>query len=363
MRPALQVPGRWDGRPGTAALAIELPASAALEGIAARNLLTGDPLGAEDVRLEERGSIPAPPAPPGRPVFAPAVAGITVEGTRVRIGPGQVVLREMLEVPEGYETRLEPGLDLRMGPGASLILHGDLSSAGTAARPVRVRALDPAATWGTLAVLGTRTSPRRVLLEHTVLEGGTGGETERVAVSGAFSVHDGIVTVRASQFLDARGEDGINLKHATIDLRDCLVQGSAIDAVDLDFCEGTVSACTLRDAGGDGIDLSGSRVTLEGNRVARTGDKGFSIGERSVVRILGGSLVAGVTGVAVKDASTVEIIDAEIAGQQVGVGAYVKKPSYGGATATLTRVRIEDVESRFLEAPGCAITVDGEPVR
>lgn len=363
LQPPVRVPGRWQGRPGALGLSIPLPTSAEVRGIDARNAVTGEQLRSDDVRLEQRPSLLVPSPPPAGQQFDPAIAGIAVEKGLVRFGPGRVVLRQTLEVPEGYNTRFEPGLDLRLAQATSLILRGNLESIGTTARPVRVRGLDGVGPWGTLAVLGQRVSPSRVVLEHTIIEGGSEAETDRVIFTGAFAVHDGDVTLVRSQFLNARGEDGINLKHARVDLRHVLIRGTFSDAIDFDFCQGRMTSSVIEDAGGDGIDLSGSNVTLEDNRIRRTGDKGISVGERTVITVRRSALTGSTTGIAVKDGSKATIVDCRITDQQVGVSAYVKKPSFGGSSATVDRVLIEHVATRFLKDKDCEILENGRSQR
>jgi hypothetical protein len=353
------VPGRWNGEPGTAAVGVAAPEGAVPTGVEAQNVVTGATLSEADVLLEQRPALTIVTTPPVEPRFTLDIPGITVEPERiVRFRAGRVDLHETLEIPEGFTVTFEPGLELRMGPGASLIVHGDLESIGRPERPVRVVSLDPSAAWGTVAVQGRRELPRRVTLVDTVISGGVGGETDRVTYTASLAVHDGIVSLRRVRVIEGGAEDGINLKYATVELSGCRFEDQIGDAVDLDFCRGTVQACGFVGIGGDAIDLSGSAVVIEDNEIVAFGDKGVSVGERSRAVIRHNRIVDGHTGLAVKDDSGAEIADTEIRDQEIGIGIYVKKSSYGPPSARAVRLRIVNVSTPFLEAPGGRLSID-----
>jgi len=197
-----------------------------------------------------------------------------------------------------------------------------------------------------------------VTLVDTIVSGGTGGETDRVAYTASLAVHDGVVTLRRVKVNDGRADDGVNLKYSTVELSECGFEDEMGDGLDLDFCRGTVRACGFARIGGDAIDLSGTSVIIEANEIGEFGDKGVSIGERSRAVIRDNRIVGGHTGLAVKDASRAEIIDNEILRQEIGVALYVKKPSYGPPSAHALRLRMRDVATPFLKAPEGKLSAD-----
>ncbi|MBI4241879.1 MAG: right-handed parallel beta-helix repeat-containing protein [Candidatus Rokubacteria bacterium] len=332
--------GIWFGRPGRRTISVAIPSEGQPVGLLVRNGVTGDSVPDEAIVLARgEGEAPSLDPDPRAAALLIRLENVRVEGATVRFGPGRVRLDRTLEIPASYDVAFEPGLQLAMGDGASLMVYGGLTSLGTQAAPVRVFGAGPKVLWGGILVQGTRTRPSHVRLEHTILQGGTGGENHRTAFTSPFAVHGGLVAISACQFLESAAEDGINLKYCDVDLRNNHFRGSQSDAVDLDFCTGSFVGNTIADVGGDGLDLSGSRMVVEGNRVARCGDKGHSIGEETHAEVRGSVITGCHTGIAVKDSSRAVIRDSLLSHLQVGLSLYVKKPTFGPSA-----VRVEDVE-------------------
>jgi hypothetical protein len=356
LEPPVIVDGLWRGTPGTARFRVAVPPGASVAGLVVRNQVTGTPLREESIRLlPGTGPAPEPPrtaAPSPLPI---ALDNVRVGPSRVVFGPGRVTLRGTLDIPATHEVVFAPGLELEMGPEAALMIYGDLTSVGTGDAPIRVFGSRSDDAWGGLFVQGTRVDPARVHLEHTIIEGGTGGQNERTWFTGAFAVHDGEVTLRASQFRGARVEDAVNLKNARVLLEGNVFAGTLSDALDCDFCEGRIAGNRFTEIGGDAIDLSGSRVVVEQNDVERCGDKGVSVGERTEGLLAGNRIRGCPTGIAVKDLSQATIRGGVLAELGVGIALYVKKPTFGPSRATVEDVLMEQVATRFLKDSDCAL--------
>ncbi len=358
----VHVDGAWNGRPGRAWLELgpSAPGSGSsgdrprLAGLSARNEVSGEELTPEAIRItagEAAGG--APPRPP-RPVSPAALelpANTRLAGNTILFGPGRVELGDTWEIPATYSVELRPGLELLLADGASLIVYGDLAGVGTAERPIRVGGATSDGGWGALVVQGTRVAPSAVHLEHVTLVGGSGGENARSHFTGALSVTDGVVTLRNSTFAGAAADDGINLKYSTVDLESNLFRGSSDDAVDLDFVSGTVVGDRFLDAGGDALDLSGSRIRVERIHVDGCGDKGISVGERTRAEIADALILGCKTGIASKDESIANIRHSGLARLDIGIALYRKKLSFGAPSATVEGVAFADVGTPFLERP------------
>ncbi len=350
----LVVEGAWSGRPGRGRLELDASAGVRLVGLAARNEVTGEELAPNAIRVAHgepaSDATPAPPRSPAPPALELPANTRLADGTIV-FGPGTVEIESTWEIPSTYPVEFRPGLRLRLADGASLILYGDLRGIGTPERPITVRGATSDEGWGALVVQGRRTAPRTVHLEHTTLVGGSGAENARSHFTGALSVTDGIVTLRNSSFLDAAADDGINLKYSRVELESNLFRGSRDDAVDLDFCTGTVVADRFLDPGGDGLDLSGSEVRVERIFVEGCGDKGISVGERTAAEISDALIVDCSTGIASKDESTADIRHSGLAHLDVGIALYRKKLAFGAPSATVEAVAFAEVATPFLERP------------
>lgn len=354
--PEVVVDGSWLGVPAVWNFSLDVPEGVRVAGLVVENGVTGATLAQPEIEIvkQEGARLRAStkPAPPPLEIDLP---NVRVDSTQVRFGPGAVQLTRSLEIPSTHDVVFAPGLLLEMAKGVSLIIYGDLRSRGTESAPVRIQGLDGDPAWGGILVHGTRTEPREVELEHTMVTGGSGGESRRIYFSSPFSVHDGVVTVRSSVFRGSLADDGINLKYCKIDLRGNRFLGSRDDAVDFDFCNGEFAAAEILDSGGDGLDLSGSKLIAKQVVVEGCGDKGMSIGENTRVLVTESSIDGCTTGIAVKDRSVATLRGNRLSDLDVGIAAYVKKPTFGPSHATLEDTEFRDVETKFLRDGTCTI--------
>ena len=384
-----QVPGRWRETPGR--LVLPWPGDGVAETggsvtVRGRNHLTAEPLIPEDVR--ELGAEPegvTPPPATGSPVGTatdelpePAWTAETLPeplprseistppaGARRELDPasgaerwifvGEVRLEESMAFPEGVAVVFEPGLRLRIAADATVVIRGDLTSLGTAEKPIRIEPIDPAHPFGSLAVLGRSHAPVEVRFEHSTLSGGREGDYRGVHFLGSFSIYDGNLTLRHGQILDSAGEDGLNVKFGSVLIEDSVFRNTAGDSLDLDFCHGILRRNRIQASQADGFDFSGSSIVMEDNQFADLADKGVSIGENSVVVARGNTVERSITGFAVKDLSLADLERNLFDGLEVGVAIYQKKEVFGSGVARFDPARTSQVESELLEDPGAVV--------
>ncbi len=300
--------------------------------------LSGEPLPASHVfRASPAYAFAASAPPPGGEVEA---ASGNTGGLRwhradgvVIVEPGIHRLTEDVVLPwSGHTLRLEAGTRLEMAPGVSLVHRGPLEVRGTATQPVSIVAADDRRPWGGIGIIGAETRSR---VEHLHVRGGGEDWVDGIFLSGQLCFYSSDVDLDAVAILDARADDGLNVKRADVDIRNSTFSGNAFDAFDGDWVTGTVAQSRFVDNGGDGIDVSGATLMVRSSLFARQGDKSLSIGERS--EVVGVNLVVrdSVVGVAVKDRSRAHIVSSVLYGNQTAVTAYRKKPIFGGGDGVL----------------------------
>ena len=351
----LLVPGRYRDEPGRLVIPLAAsvdPASLTLSG---HNHITGESVAAEHVRASNDAPVPSPEATLAESTEpAPPPAGVRV-GEDEWVFAGTVRFTESFATPDGLPIRFEPGLELQLDEGVVLVLRGDLTSRGTAERPIVVRATEPGHPFATLAVLGRPERPAVVLLEHTTVDGGQEGDFLGVHFSGSFSIYSGSLDMRNSRLLNAAGEDGLNVKYGSVTIENTLFENTASDAVDLDFCTGRVRGNTIRRTLGDGFDFSGSVIEVENNSFEDCADKGLSIGEDTIVQLRNNRVRQGTTGMAVKDLSLAEVDGLDLESLEVGLAIYQKKQVFGSATVGTHNLQMEGVATSFLTDPEATV--------
>ena len=339
------VDGYWEEHPGKSTLTLPMASDVRLVGLEARNEVTGLALQESEIQTLETFLEPTVPTLENQKFIAMNLPPtVYIRDGTIHFGPGRVTLNETLEIPRQHPVVFEPGLHLQLSEGSSLLIYGDLKAQGTPQQPIQISGADTQ-RWGTIAVQGTRLHPAMVHLEHVQFSGGTGGKNDRVYFTGTLSVHDGRVTMKKNHFAGSLAEDVLNLKNAIVDLQGNRFEDAYIDAVDLDFCRGTLTENRIVSSANDCMDFSGSRLSVINNHVSSCGDKGISIGERSKIVLNGNLITRSSIGLAVKDASSLAASDNVLAHLGSGVSLYVKKPTYGPGTASLSRTVLYDVDT------------------
>jgi len=103
---------------------------------------------------------------------------------------------------------------------------------------------------------------------------------------------------------------------------------ATVFAFDSDFSRGTVSNTTCQKTGNDCYDFSASQVSLKNIEVVSAGDKGFSVGEKSIVDVYNAQVYDSHVGFASKDSSTLSLDAISLNSTSIGISAYQKKPEY-----------------------------------
>lgn len=300
-----------------------------------------------------------PPAPALEEALARhSYLGVDADAERLlTIAAGVHTITESLVLPEDYGLRLGPGTTLRFAPEAYVLARGPLTFEGTADAPVVLQPVKD--VWRGIVVLDAGAPS---VWTHVTVEDTDVIELPGWTLTGAITFYQSPVQLSACRIIGTRAEDAINTIRTTFHFRGIEVAGTASDAFDADFCEGTVTQSSFHDIGGDAVDVSGTQLTVEDVRVFAIGDKGVSVGEASRATIRGLSVEGADYGIVSKDMSHAAAEDVTIAAARVaGLAAYVKKPEYGAATMEARGIRFVDVppERISLVQTGSWIDLEG----
>jgi hypothetical protein len=224
---------------------------------------------------------------------------------------------------------LRPGADITLAPEANLLAYGGLIAVGAPEQRIRIHGDSSGEPWG---VFGVVRSPGEVVVEYVDFSGGSQAQINGILFTGGFAVYDSPLRVAHSTFVNMQSEDGFNLKNGAIFMDDCLVEGNAIDGVDLDFVTGEVRNSRFLNNVNDGLDISGSTVKIVDNHFEGNGDKGLSVGEDSHPVIINALFLRNNLGASFKDLSHARLAYATFADNVVAIEAKRKKPFFGGGS-------------------------------
>ncbi len=246
-------------------------------------------------------------------------------------------------VVEAHETlHVQPGTDVRMGEGVSLVVKGELVVKGTESSPISFKPQDPERPWGSILLLQTRPKAQNIL-EHVFISGGSEGKHEFVRPTGMLAVHHAPIRMAHVTLAENRGEDALNFKYSDFSISDLKVRGALRDAIDLDFSQGVLTDVRVEGAGNDGLDCSFSDIQLIGAEIIDTQDKGISIGERTVFYGKDMTIRRAGIGIAVKDESVANVEKSRFLENGSNHSIYIKKNefSFPGCLSFLDSVEFD----------------------
>lgn len=151
-------------------------------------------------------------------------------GTDLTVWSGTVSLDRTTTIPNGEVLQIEPGTQVLMGPGVSLVIGGTLDARGTEAEPIVFGRLDPDEAWA--GVVFNRPSTPATFTDLDRFEAGSilayaelSGATRALALDGAspylhaLRVHDNTLPTG----LDPLGGAGLLIMDgSTARVRDCV---------------------------------------------------------------------------------------------------------------------------------------------
>jgi len=254
--------------------------------------------------------------------------GVLPAGRAVTRWSGVVELKGITELHGPLE--IAAGTRVQLGPDASLIARGLVTAQGTPDQPVRFERLDPAAAWGTFAIVGSGADGS--VLEHCDFRGGSG-------LVSPFTLFSGMVSVRHVRDLRMRHclltdnsiyDDLFHAIYSTVDISDCDFRQAHRDGIDLDLCQGRLHRITVTGTGNDALDLMTSEIVLSSSRLAAGGDKGLSVGEACKVLVLDCVLENNNVGLQAKDGTQALLYNVTLTGNNTHLSGYHKNQDYPG---------------------------------
>ncbi len=275
------------------------------------------------------------------------------------VEPGEWDVAGDLVIPVDMTLLIGPGVTLRFDQESALVTDNALTFIGTEENPIVLKPKDGLPSWAGVTVLRA-SEPSR--WEHVIVH-----DTDIIRrggwmMTGGVTFYRCLVELYDCSFIDAHGEDALNVYGTEVLLERVTIDTCASDAFDGDFVTGMVRDCTFINSVEDAVDVSGSKLTVEGSRFIDIGDKAISAGENSVVIANNCVVESASIAVASKDFSRVEVdglqVDSVI---NYAFAAYVKKPEYGACSIVAVNVTIgETGRGEYIIQTPCTLSLNGE---
>ena len=277
------------------------------------------------------------------------------------IAAGEWDVEGDLVVPEGYPLHAGPGVTLRFAEGRGIVSSDALVFEGTASEPIVLATQEGAPHWGGVCVLQAAFDSR---WSHVTVRDTNVFQRGGWMMTGGITFFRSKVELVDCAFLNAHGEDALNIFGTDFLMERVLIDGVASDAFDGDFVEGTVKDSIIKNSVEDGVDVSGSDIDVVGCTFVAIGDKGISSGEDSIVRVKDCVVESATIGAASKDFSQMDIDGLEIReARYYGLAVYIKKPEFGPSTIRARNLTIGSAGlGEHIVQETCTLIRDGESI-
>jgi len=277
--------------------------------------------------------------------------------------PGRWDVDGWLILPEGAGLRLPAGTTLHFERRRGIIARGPLEFLGAPDAPIVLEGPSDARESEMWAGVYVVESDRPSRWTHVTVRdtGGFRRRGWRLAAGVAFrKAH---VEIEDSTFRRNRSDDSLNLVRSSFRLRNVTLVDSEGDAFDGDYVDGEIVGGLIEGAGGDAIDVGGSRLVVRGVRIENVRDKAIVVGERSRAAIEDVTIEHAGTGVASKNGSETTLRRSSIEDVgDVALTAYENRAEYGPGRLAADGNRVTRAALVALAQAGSQVTIDGASV-
>ncbi len=223
------------------------------------------------------------------------------------------------------------GTTIRLGPGASLIVHGRVTAVGTAAQPVRFIRAQPNAPWGAVVLEGADGSR----FEQCEFTGGAGWSSPFESTPAMLSVRAARdVSVHDSRLTGSPGTtdllEGIS---AGLEINRTEFRGAVRTGLSLQHSDVRLRGITVTAAGHSGLNLQGSQVMLSGSLIGDNRLNGLVASWAARLLVIDTRIQGSGVGLLAEDASNVSLYNVTFGKNQLQVSAGLRNAAYLGNVA------------------------------
>ncbi len=263
-----------------------------------------------------------------------------------------------LIIPKGYTVYIGEGCQVDLTNSAKIISYSPIHILGTNRDKVTVTSSDSTGQ-GIVISNCERTSK----LNYVIFRGLSNISDSGWHLSGAITFYESPVSINHCRFVgNINGDDYLNIVRTDFSIENSTFEKTNADALDADFCSGSVKNVKFIQVGNDAIDVSGSNIKLSDIYILNPEDKGISGGEDSHLVCKNVTIKGGEIAVASKDNSKIEINNLIIDSTQLGYCAFQKKTEFGPGIIIVKNAKTDKVTNNHLIETGSVLYVNGVQV-
>ncbi len=263
--------------------------------------------------------------------FAKENPEFRIVGDTIYVPAGTYIIKRNIIIPKDTTLIIDPGAKFLMGENISILSYSSVVARGQASLLIEFKGVTQK-PWGTFAIVD---AGGKSMIDYAHFSGGGEAILNGIHTTGMFSVFRSEIEINNSEFTNANGDDGLNIKYTKGLVHNSKFANNSFDALDLDVNNSVIENNLFENNGNDGIDISSSQPVIRGNIIINSGDKCISVGENSKAIIFNNLLNGCNIGIASKDMSDPVIVNTTFINNKTAFEGYQKKQIFGGSSAMI----------------------------
>jgi len=269
------------------------------------------------------------------------------------------VINEDLIFPEGYIISAEPGCKIDLIKSSSIISYSPFRLFGKQDSLITITSSD--STGQGIIVYTCSEYSQFSFVEFINL---SNINREGWDMTGAINFYEAPVDFNFCKFKNnLGGDDYLNIIRTDFNISNTVFENSYADALDADFCTGSLRNVIYDNPGNDAIDVSGTKLSVKKAEIFSPGDKGISGGENSHLICEDIIVEGGEIAIASKDNSMVEIDRLKINFSKLAYCAYQKKSEYGPGEIIAKNASSANVDTEYLIEHNSTLILNNEEIK
>ena len=252
---------------------------------------------------------------------------------------------------------IEPDVKLFFAENSGMIIEGNITINGTKQNPVIFDKKDKN-NWKGIYIYNAK---ERSLLKNVSFKNVKNIDFGILNLTGSINFYKSDVTMKNVTIENVDAEDALNIINSNFKIDSIKIFNTSSDAIDFDFSNGHLASGLFKNIKGDGLDYSGSITNIENINFYNISDKSISAGEESFLKIKNVYSEKSFIGIAVKDGSKVEIIDAKFKNiMKYALMTFKKKEFYDYPILEAKNITYDDSDKLFMSQKGSSLIINKE---
>ena len=267
---------------------------------------------------------------------------------------GVLTIDKSLNIPSGYKVYVLNGTKLNLINSATIVSYSPIIAIGTEKNPVCFYSSD--STGQGLAIISANEESR---FENVIFDNLSRPSKNGWELTGAITFYESPVSFNKCYFSNnIQGDDCLNFVRSKFKIENTIFNNIKADAVDADFCVGSIKDSKFINIGNDAIDISGSILDLSRILIDNAGDKCLSSGEKS--KMIADNIEIRNSEIALtsKDLSEIEISNSTFSNIRLGYTVFQKKSEFGPGRIIANNVNMNSIEKKYLVEKNSYLSID-----